>query len=329
MLDILITLASCRPIVAGHEEKSFLSHMRRHDVVYSGAEYHLRFGIYLAHLRHVRAFNSGNHSFTLSMNSLSTLTPAEYRGRLGTTSSGHLSVQPRPVRPIVTDTPDSFDWRDSGVVQVVKDQGSCTSGWAFAAAASAESVFAIFWGGAPSNLSEQNLIDCTMDCGGCVGGHVTKASSRVIDLQNGNFTTEDAYPYVGVDQDCYWGPAMAGGAWLDGYVVPWSLEDGMRGMIQEYGPLASAIDASHASFQLYSGGVYDEPDCSSDTFTHYVLNLGWGSDNGNDYWICKNSFGTGWGEKGYIRMSRNKDNQCGIISAPSAPLVVPPGKVLV
>jgi cathepsin L len=235
-----------------------------------------------------------------------------------------LSVEPTQVPRVIADPPDSFDWRDSGVVQVVKDQGSCASSWAFAATGAAECAFAIFWGGPLVNLSEQNLIDCTMNCAGCEGGNTTKAYDRVIDLQNRNFTTEDSYPYVGTYQDCYWGPAIAGGAWLDGYIVPWGFEDGLRGVIQEYGPIACSIDASHVSFQLYSGGVYDEPGCSTDILNHVVVNVGWGSDSGNDFWICKNSFGTAWGEQGYIRMSRNKDNQCGINSAPVGPLVSPP-----
>jgi cathepsin L len=84
----------------------------------------------------------------------------------------------------------------------------------------------------------------------------------------------------------------------------------------KYGPIATYIHHNHESFKSYSSGIYYESSCKPKETTHVVLIVGYGSDKGHDYWIIKNSMGTGWGEKGYMRIARNKNNHCGIASYP-------------
>ncbi|PFX14979.1 Cathepsin L [Stylophora pistillata] len=99
-------------------------------------------------------------------------------------------------------------------------------------------------------------------------------------------------------------------------------EDALKSAVATVGPVSVAIDAAHTSFKHYKDGVYDEPDCSSVNLDHAVLVVGYGTTaDEKDYWLVKNSWGNGWGMDGYIMMSRNKDNQCGIATNASYPLV--------
>lgn len=172
------------------------------------------------------------------------------------------------------------------------------------------------------SLSEQNLIDCSGRYGnnGCNGGLMDNAFRYV--KENKGIDTEESYPYQAEDAKCHFNPKKIG-ATDKGFVdIESGDEEQVRAAIATVGPVSVAIDASHESFQLYAGGVYYDPECSSEQLDHGVLAVGYGTDEkGQDYWLIKNSWGSSWGDEGYIKMARNKDNNCGVATQASYPLV--------
>ena len=225
------------------------------------------------------------------------------------------------IPPANVELPDKIDWREKGAVTEVKDQGHCGSCWSFSATGALEGQHFRKTKKLVS-LSEQNLVDCSSKFGnnGCSGGLMDNAF-RYIKANHG-IDTEKSYPYEGIDDKCRYSPKNSG-ATDRGYVdIESGSEDQLKSALATIGPISVAIDASQRSFQFYSEGVYDEPQCSSENLDHGVLAVGYGtSDDGVDYWIVKNSWGLSWGDKGYIMMSRNSDNQCGIATQASYPLV--------
>merc|ERR1712203_50265 len=108
-------------------------------------------------------------------------------------------------------------------------------------------------------------------------------------------------------------------SWTD---VASGSEPDLQKAVATVGPVSVAIDASQYTFQLYSSGIYHDDNCSSQFLDHGVLAVGYGSAKTGaikDYWLVKNSWGTDWGMKGYIKMSRNNNN-CGIATSASYPV---------
>ncbi|XP_035601880.1 cathepsin S, ortholog2, tandem duplicate 1 [Oncorhynchus keta] len=206
--------------------------------------------------------------------------------------------------------PDTIDWREKGYVTGVKMQGSCGSCWAFSSVGALEGQL-MKTTGELIDLSPQNLLDCSTKYGneGCHGGFMTKAFQYVIDNQG--IASDQSYPYKGVQQQCGYNPAQ-GAANCSRYSF---LPEGDEGVLKEavaiIGPISVGVDSTRPNFAFYRRGVYNDPTCTNKT-NHAVLAVGYGTLGGQDYWLVKNSWGLSWGDQGYIRMSRNKDNQCGI-----------------
>lgn len=311
-----------------HIKKHWEAFKQRHSKKYaSDEEEQSRFMKFSKNFVTIIEHNSeqvaGLHTYTLGLNEYADMDIFEVRMKMnGYKRPSNYSKTGSTYIPPQTefDLPKTVDWRTKGYVTPVKNQGQCGSCWAFSTTGSLEGqTFAKT--GKLVSLSEQNLVDCSQAYGndGCDGGLMDDAFKYIRD--NKGIDTEVSYPYKAKDERCRFKKANVG-AEDTGYVdVRQGSEKRLKKAVANVGPISVAIDASHNSFQLYSGGVYDEPDCSSEELDHGVLVVGYGTENGQDYWLVKNSWGESWGEDGYIKMSRNKDNQCGIATQASYPLV--------
>jgi len=266
----------------------------------------------------------GVHTFWLGMNTYADLTLDEFVKQMNgyNNTMREQRTQHAPVRRFVpgTELPDTVDWRDKGYVTSVKDQGQCGSCWAFSSTGSLEGQHFKARSQLVS-LSEQNLVDCSRKQGnmGCNGGLMDYAFTYI--KENSGIDTESSYPYEARDNTCRFKAADVGATDTGFTDVQSKSEEALQEAVANVGPISVAIDASHSSFQLYKRGVYNERACSPTRLDHGVLAVGYGAESNTDYWLVKNSWGTSWGNEGYIMMSRNKRNQCGIATAASYPTV--------
>ena len=231
----------------------------------------------------------------------------------------------------ITETPTSFSWVDKGVINPIKNQQSCGSCWAFSAVGALEPHIRLKTK-KPIVLSEQEFVDCvknikdplnvTTCCSGCEGGEPYSVFQFLIEKENGKDDTAVQYPYTAIEGDCDILPTSAG-IKLKGYVNLPQDEDIIQNALFNHGPISVAVNANQ-DWQLYSKGIYDPSDeeCSNSVYDldHAVVLVGFGTEEGLDYWLIRNSWGEAWGENGYIRLTRGS-NACGIANQAMYPIL--------
>lgn len=214
----------------------------------------------------------------------------------------------------ILDTPKYWDWEENGAVTTVKDQGSCGSCWSFSAVGNIEGVWQRA-GNPLMDLSTQQVIDCDSLSKGCDGGWMDNAYSYVINT--GGIEKEEDYKYEQKQGKCRVNRKLFV-ANISNAIDMFLDEELIRDYLYDNNPLSAAMNANF--LQFYKEGILDPEDCTSEILNHGVLLVGYGTSNGMPYWRVKNSWGTSWGEKGYFRISRGKD-QCGIAEAVASSII--------
>merc|ERR1712018_119141 len=344
----VLSIASLAGLGAASIQMEWSDFKSLHNKKYSRLEESRRFNIFKENKafveRHNRDYQLGLETYTVGINKFADLTNDEFHAQyLGLTQdSTNASIRLNYQCPVQFadngNTADAVDWRTTAnpqntvAVTSVKDQVSCGSCWSFGGAATFEGAQCLAgnhdcssWSGA----SEQELVDC----GGsnnsalgpyydmaCNGGWIDNALYYI--LQTGYIDSYDSYPYVsGTTRKagtCVSSAANSCGSLSSCGATTKNSEPELQQALAQVGPNGIAIDAGGIGFQLYSGGVYTSSSCSSTRVNHAVLAVGYGADaSGTPYWTVKNSWGTGWGDNGYILMRRNYNNMCAVASTPA------------
>ncbi|KAJ4827930.1 hypothetical protein Tsubulata_132090 [Turnera subulata] len=292
--------------------------MAKYGRVYKDtAEKERRFNTFKENVEYIESFNrAGIKPYKLDVNEFADLTNEEFQESRNGYRFKPLVTSSSFKYENVTAVPSNMDWRTKGAVTPIKDQGQCGCCWAFSAVAAMEGITKLSTGKLIS-LSEQELVDCDTsgEDQGCNGGLMDDAFEFII--KNKGLTTESNYPYDATDGSCKKAKSGSHAAQISGYEdVPANNEAALMKAVANQ-PVSVAIDAGGSDFH----GVFTG-ECGTD-LDHGVTAVGYGtSDDGTQYWLVKNSWGSSWGENGYIRMQRDidaKEGLCGIAMQPSYP----------
>ncbi|KAF4525522.1 hypothetical protein B566_EDAN014908 [Ephemera danica] len=275
-----------------HVDSAFEQFKRTHSKQYPDHKEHgKRMDIFRQNLRYIHSTNRAGIGFQLGVNHLADKTDMELKALRGRQySPGYNGGKPFPHDTATVTVPDFMDWRIYGAVTPVKVR-----------------------------ISQQALIDCSWGYGnnGCDGGEDFRSYQWM--MKHGGIPTEDEYgPYLGQDGYCH-ADNVTLTAKITGYVNVTSGDaQALKLAVAKHGPISVAIDASHKTFSFYSNGVYYDANCGNtpERLDHAVLVVGYGTINGKDYWLVKNSWSNYWGNDGYILMAQ-QDNNCGVTTDPT------------
>ena len=292
----------------------YMEYVIKHSKSYlTSAEFQARKAIFAENDSLIEEHNSTNATFTLGHNLFSDMTEQEkarYRGRLSTEGvQKNYTVLPEA-------NADSVNWIDAGAVNPIKDQGQCGSCWAFSSVCALEGAHFIATGKLES-FAEQQLVDCSTANYGCGGGWQYKAFQY---YESNMAILEKDYAYTAKDGSCQYDSLSHTGVDVSGY--SWVTADSSsqtKAAIAKQ-PISVSIEADRYVFQLYSSGVFDSTSCGT-SLDHAVALVGYGTENGQDYYLLRNSWGTSWGEAGYMKIANVGDGAgiCGVQMEPLYP----------
>lgn len=260
-------------------------------------------------IKHNKLFDEGKVSWKEGIHEHSDLTDEEFISKFTGASIDknfkiHISDEMKKAKAQKTTVPSSFSWRDQGGVTPIKNQGQCGSCVTFGTVAPIETCFWRYTNDLVT-LSEKQLLDCgygKYDAHGCSGAQLNAYFNLIKNDQNGRLYKESCYPYAPqvdtcqVEPSCTYEPAV-----MKDYSADYDVDEELLKKYIYVNPVETGVNAN--CFMNYQSGIYSDATCTGNV-NHAVAIVGYGTENGVDYWEVKNSWGTWWGENGYIRIKR-------------------------
>jgi len=331
LLSCLTFVLSLRADNKVYAQQKFMEFVDKYNKKYTAQEFETRFQIFQKNLQAVEQHNLNKDTFTMDVNQFSDLSQQDFESQIlmkpisaESLKRMYAHIQVDNAVRVRVAVNESFDWRPTGAVTPVKNQGGCGSCWTYSTTGNLEGVNFV------KNkklvpLSQQQLVDCDKECGtdpvdgtqycdgGCNGGWMMTAFQHIIKV--GGIDTEAAYP-GGSHQGtvCKFDKKNIG-VMLSSWKMLSSDEETLAKQLVENGPIAVAFNA--ARLFAYSSGIIkaSQSSCNPKVMSHAVLLVGFGEEAGTKFWIVKNSWSASWGEKGYFRIERGT-NACGIATVP-------------
>jgi len=297
-------------VTPAHE--SFFTFMKTHDKTYkSDVEFTHRFNVFKENLNvidQLNALDNTTGAASFGINKFADLSTQEFKTLYLMSQPPTYNAVPAPHRMGLPRAPEKFDWRETGFITRIKNQGQCGSCWAFSATENIESVYSKFNNiNPPIVLGPQQMVDCDSNCYGCGGGWPYYAFQYITSA--GGQDTETTYPYSARDGTCRFDPHGVG-AKISGYKSIPKDEAQIQALVadtEKGAPFSICVDAS--SWQFYKGGVMTATQCGR-SVDHCTQLIGYDASKSAEklpFWIVRNSWGTDWGVQGIILLEMFKD----------------------